>query len=62
MQRAMSAAPVDAANDGCKAAAQDLAPAGDQGKQDEVFIGGLPSHWKAQQVCSVRTLCAHSAS
>eukprot|EP00878_Enallax_costatus_P025643 GHUV01027454.1.p1 GENE.GHUV01027454.1~~GHUV01027454.1.p1 ORF type:complete len:292 (+),score=105.60 GHUV01027454.1:240-1115(+) len=31
-------------------AAQDLAPSGDQGKRDEVFIGGLPSHWKAQQV------------
>lgn len=34
----------------CSAAAQDLAPSADQGKRDEVFIGGLPSHWKAQQV------------
>jgi hypothetical protein len=24
----------------------------DQSKQDEVFIGGLPSNWKAQQVWS----------
>jgi len=32
-------------------AMHDLLPAADQSKQDEVFIGGLPSHWKAQQVC-----------
>jgi hypothetical protein len=29
---------------------RDLAQSADQSKQDEVFIGGLPSHWKAQQV------------
>lgn len=33
-----------------KGGARDLLLPADQSKQDEVFIGGLPSHWKAQQV------------
>lgn len=35
-----------------RSAYRDFVPAADQSKQDEVFIGGLPSHWKAQQVGS----------
>ncbi|WIA31001.1 hypothetical protein OEZ86_001042 [Tetradesmus obliquus] len=34
----------------CRSMLRDLAQSADQSKQDEVFIGGLPSHWKAQQV------------
>jgi hypothetical protein len=30
----------------------------DQSKQDEVFIGGLPSNWKAQQVGSSGCVCS----
>lgn len=33
-----------------KGGSRDLVLPADQSKQDEVFIGGLPSHWKAQQV------------
>jgi hypothetical protein len=32
---------------------RDLLLPADQSKQDEVFIGGLPSHWKAQQVSHI---------
>lgn len=38
-----------------KGGARDLLLPADQSKQDEVFIGGLPSHWKAQQVGVVLT-------
>lgn len=33
-----------------KGGPRDLMLPADQSKQDEVFIGGLPSNWKAQQV------------
>ena len=33
-----------------KGGPRDLSLPADQSKQDEVFIGGLPSNWKAQQV------------
>lgn len=50
--------PTPAESGGSHAAGQDLTPAADQSKQDEVFIGGLPSHWKAQQV-RLMFICHH---
>lgn len=41
---------------------RDLLLPADQSKQDEVFIGGLPSHWKAQQVGCIRWSTNFSAS
>jgi hypothetical protein len=38
-----------------KGGPRDLLLPADQSKQDEVFIGGLPSNWKAQQVRTVLT-------